>query len=643
MSGETVSSTDPTLPPLPETAPAGTSRGHCPPYAKIVSEARSSSSPAQFMQKVLRCTTEFFASPYATLYIRYPSEVLQDEHHVGPTDPKFWKAGLQDFVTDSLGQRRARAKTLKSKAGDTKVAFICAPIFDERGSTVGALALVLEPATNEDLPGRLATLEAIASYASACTEFVGSARKSESPADVNGGTAQRGTSNAALCRAGSAASAEELAFAITNELRNKLGCEQVAIGLAGRKRVRILSISGLDNVNERSPGVAPILAAMEECLDANEPIVYQCRGEWSDGDMISRYRLHKQWHRAAKTDAVASIPLRHADDVVAILSLRNPADRIFTRQQIDSVRSRVEPYAPALLLAQRAGRGLLGHSRDSCRALFHAATTPGRLGRKVLAGVAAALAVWFCFGSLPYRSSVPCVVTAALVRHIAAPMDGVLSSANVVEGDRIKLGDVLCELDRRDIQQQLAKLSAELDVLDRERDWAMAADRPVEVQLAVAKQHLVRAKLDIARRQAKRCVIHAPFDGTVVAGDLRKAIGSSVVKGDPLMEVASLEQWQLELEVPQSSMAGLAVGLGGVFISYAQPEKTHRFEIRRVLSTTVNRDGKSVYLAEASIDAGDDWLRPGMEGVARIHFGSRPVWWIATHGIIDYLRMTFWL
>jgi hypothetical protein len=31
-------------------------------------------------------------------------------------------------------------------------------------------------------------------------------------------------------------------------------------------------------------------------------------------------------------------------------------------------------------------------------------------------------------------------------------------------------------------------------------------------------------------------------------------------------------------------------------------------------------------------------MRPGMEGSARIVVGKRPVWWIALHRGIDYIR-----
>jgi len=38
-----------------------------------------------------------------------------------------------------------------------------------------------------------------------------------------------------------------------------------------------------------------------------------------------------------------------------------------------------------------------------------------------------------------------------------------------------------------------------------------------------------------------------------------------------------------------------------------------------------------------------EWLRPGMEGIAKLDVGSKPVYWILTHRIADKLRLWLWL
>ena len=217
--GETVPGADTPTDTTARTDPSRCERDAYRLYADIVSLARETASKSHYLQEVLRVVTRFFASPYAALHVRYAAEVFQDDYHTGPTDPKFWKASLQDFLTDALGKRRPMVKMLRSKTGETRVAFISAPIFDERGSTVGALALVLAPVDQEELVGRLSTLEAVTGLTSACSADLGGPQPADASADNRTGASDTRAYAAALARAGSAATPEELAFAITNELR----------------------------------------------------------------------------------------------------------------------------------------------------------------------------------------------------------------------------------------------------------------------------------------------------------------------------------------------------------------------------------------------------------------------------------------
>jgi len=615
-------------------APQPEARLSADPYAEIVQLARQTPSKARFMSDVTRCVVRAFASPYGAIHVRYASEVVQDENHTGPTDPQFWKPSLQQFLTESLTEGRPRAKLLKAKSGQAKVAFLSAPIFDPSGPAIGAMAVVVAVVEDSDWSARLATLEALCRLASVCVEFLGLAE--------SGSPAAR-ASDRATFRAASAESAEELAFTITNELRNKLGCEQVSLGLVSRNRVRILSISGLDQVNRRSPGVAGLRAAMEECLDADTMLVCPRPGDWFEKQTFGDYHLHKQWHAAAKADAVASIPLRVDGSPAAILSLRSRADRPLSREQLEDVGKRTEAFVPALLLARRAGRSLPRHAVESVRASLAALTAPGRWGRKIVAGVAAAATLGFFLGSMDHRLTVPCTVTPAQVRHVAAPFAGVLTAAFALQGDRVRQGDILCQFDHEELDQQRIELNAQREVLEREMDRAMARHSPSEAQLALANLQLAQAKLDIIDGRLARTAVRSPIDGVIVFGDLRKLIGAVVPQGQPLFQVASPNQWTLELEIPESAAGDLSDDLAGVFASYARPQETRSFRISRVLPTAQIRHGKNVYVAEADVGAAGGAIRPGMEGVAKVSVGPRKVWWIASHRVLDYLRMTFWL
>ena len=617
-----------------ESAPPGTTTADL--FAEIVELTRRASSSHGLLTGAFRAVARAFASPYAALYVRHASEVIQDDWHTGPTDPAFWKPGLQAFLTDALTAEGARAKRLVTRRGRIKVAFLSAPILDAGGAEIGAIALVSVVDDESEVVRRLASLEAAAQVVSHAAEMhVRNVEAAPVP--------KHAAPSLAMARAAKVRSPVELAFSITNSVRNKLSCEQVALGRVNRRRVRILSISGLDLVPRSSPSVRRLRAAMEECLDAETPLIYPQETADTADQVNAGYRLHMQWHAAAKGDAVASIPLYDGDEPIAILSLRRRADQPFTREEIDELRARIEPYAPALCLAERAARGLLRHVYDAV------CTGPGQLLRTTpfktigLAVLVAAVLAYMAFGTRDFSLTVPCTVTAAQTRHVAAPWHGTLATTTVIEGDRVQKGQVLAELDHAELDLQRSELQAQLAVLEREADRARAARSAVDLKLAQANQKLIRVRLASLDLRVEQGTIRAPIDGVVVYGDLRHRIGSVVERGEPLFQLASVDRCVLDLSVPEADLDELAIGLRGFVATHARPERTRPIRITRIRPAAEVADASNVFIAEAEVEGPFDWTRPGMEGVARIHVGRRRVWWILTHRAIDYLRLTFWL
>lgn len=591
-------------------------------------------SHSKFMTELLKTTGAYFNSPYAAIHVRYASEVIQDDWHRGPTNPNFWKAHVQDFLTDALAEVKPRAKLLKSKSGVQQVAYLSAPIHDPAGPAIGAVAVVVSDIADLDLTHALMKLEAICRFGSFCAEYVG--RQSDDHRSV-------AQPNRSMTRGATYATPHELAFALTNELRTKLGCELVALGLARFQSIDILSISGLDRVAPRSPGVVRLRAAMEECFDAGTDIGHPMSEEWTEASPAPAYRLHARWLQESHAAAVASLPLRANGEIRAILSLRREDGGPFRPDELESIRTQVEPFTPALVLTSRASRGLLRHGVDTVRTGIAGLTRRGHGMRKVVALMLFLGAMWFAFGTTNYGVDVPVVVRPDEARLLTMPFDGILAEAPVVQGDKVKKGDVLCRLDTRELLAQQKQLQAELAVAQRRRDQGLAERKPVDARLAEADINLVQSRLAMLDERLERTVIRSPLDGVVVEGDLRQAVGATLTRGQTLYRISPPNVWRLELEIPQYAAADVSAPLTGIFASQARPEEQYGFTVKRLLPSAVQRRNKTVYIAEATINARNDWMRPGMEGTARVNVGPRRVCWVMLHGVLDYLRVHLWL
>lgn len=601
-------------------------------HAELLTIAQQPQSRGAFLRRALSAVAKSLNSPYAAAYVRFGSESLDDEVHFGPTDPAFWRSAVRDYLTESLSIGQPRGRLLSARGSDLKIAILSAPLYDAREGRPGAVALIVR-CHDADLREPLLALESLATLISHLIA---------APAD-RAEDASRGANASSLAKAAAFRSPTELAFSITNSLRTKLGCEQTALALVHHRHARIISISGLDDVNSRSPGVARIRGAMEECLDHAAPVVAQHDESSGEHRVSTGHRLHKQWHESAGGAAVASIPLRDGGEIVAALSLRRRADEPFTADQIALVQKLVEPLAPAFGLLRRSSRSLLRHAADVMFEQVALLGRPGHVTRRLVAAMGVIILAWMIFGTMDYALTVPCSTTPKDARVVAAPIDGRVKRTLVQPGDHVAAGAVLLEIDQREMELSKATSQAQIRVLEQERWKADAAGDPVAAALAAASLELERARLAQTEQRLDACLVRAPLTGVVVAGDLRRRVGAPLTRGEELFQIAPAGAMRVELSIPQYAASWKLEGLEGRFAGHARPEQAQVIRVVTLRPNAEVRGQSTVFVAECEIVAGAEWIRAGMEGTARVSCGRKPVWWTLFHRAVDYLHEHWWL
>lgn len=603
-------------------------------HETIVAMAADCASRQAFFCQALRCITRETESPFAAISIQFASDIIEDQQHTGNTDPGFWQPMVQDYLTIAIGSGQSQAKLLSARHSSLQLGLIAVPLRGADGAVVGGLSLVARM-SEQDVRIRVTMLESVAAL------MMHVARGIEK--DHASGARRTAGQNRALAKAATCETPEELAFTLANSLRNNLGCEHVAIGLVRRRRVRILAVSGQDDVHGDSPGTLVIQQAMEECLDFGRPIVYQAGHPLSSNEEKVGFCLHRNWYQVARKAAVCSIPIKIEDRCIAILSIQHKESASFSPDVITQIDGTIQPFGPAFLLLQKASRGLVRHVLEAVAGLGRALANPKRHGAKIAAAVGTALACWLVFGTLEQTVYVHFTLQPGQLRHVSLPYDAALAEVMKTAGDRVAKGDILCRLDARELGLQRAERMAELAVAEQEAQRARATRTPVDARLAETQVDLIRAQLAVLENRIERATIRSPMDGMVIEGDLRTKVGSIMPQGAPLFQIAPVKGWKLELRVPEAAISGIQPGLSGRYACHARPEASYDFQLSRLQPTAVVRDGEVAFLADAELETAPAWARPGMEGVARISVGRRPVWWVMFHSAIDYVRLRLWL
>ena len=432
----------------------------------------------------------------------------------------------------------------------------------------------------------------------------------------------------------------EAAMALCNEMAAWLGCNRVSIGFLEGRCVRVRAMSHTDTFNRGMQVVQAIEAAMEECHDQDLEIVHPAA---EPAVVASREaaRLSEQHGPSAGL----SMPIRQAGEVLAVVTLERPPDQPFERlEEIEIIRLTADLCAPRLLDLHRNDRWF------GARIASEARERTGRLLGHEHTWLKLAVALMVLGGILlatlkgEYRINSTFALKAQHQQVVVAPFDTFSKSVLVEPGDRVEGGKtILGTLETAELRLKLAALKAEQLGYQKQMTASMRDRKTVDAHIAASQSEKVAAQIRLIERNVEQASLVAPMDGWVISQDRKQQIGAPVSAGEILFEIASIDSLKADLFVPETAIAGVADGQAGTMASAGHPDQKVRFVIERIHPIAEMVDHQNVFRVRARIIDQLDWMRPGMEGEARISAGEKTYLWMATHGLVNWLRMKLWI
>jgi RND family efflux transporter MFP subunit len=425
----------------------------------------------------------------------------------------------------------------------------------------------------------------------------------------------------------------ESAGALATVLATALGCERVTVGWLERGCTRVIASSHGADFDPRRALFEKIAAAMDEAIEQAGPIVLPA----AQGPGAAVTLAHGEV-LALLGGSVCTVPLLDEARAVGAITLERVAAPLGA-PEADLCADLARLVGPLLELKRKSARSAARVVLEAWRA--PAPQAKPRRRKWAMLGVAAAAAAAALL-PVPYHVGAPARLEGSVQRVLAAPVDGFLEQVNVRPGDRIRADDVLAELSVRDLNAERAKRQSEL--AQHENLYSAALARADRAQLVIhhARAAEASAQLALVENQLQRARLRAPFDGVVIKGDLAQSLGAPVQRGEALMTLAPDEKFRVIVEVDERDIAHLRPGQRGRLALAATPGETAALRVQRILPVAVAADGRNYFEVEAAFDSVSGVLRPGLRGVAKIDAGERSLAWIATHRVVDWLRLQLW-
>lgn len=237
---------------------------------------------------------------------------------------------------------------------------------------------------------------------------------------------------------------------------------------------------------------------------------------------------------------------------------------------------------------------------------------------------------------------------------VASKGTGRLEYLGVIEGDRVKNGQIIGRLESSDVEAALGQVKASLSVAKATLEGAKAELEDASAsfdrqKILFAQQSISRAEYDGANARYKRAVagvtsaeasikyseanvratevqleytlIRAPFDGVVLTknanvGEVISPFGAAAGSRGAIVSVADMNSLEVEADVSESNIEKIKEGMPCEITLDAYPEKRYNGFVNKVVPTADR--AKATVLTKVRFKERDERVLPEMR--AKVNF-----------------------
>src|SRR5688572_1982436 len=224
------------------------------------------------------------------------------------------------------------------------------------------------------------------------------------------------------------------------------------------------------------------------------------------------------------------------------------------------------------------------------------------------------------------------------VIEVKSKSSGQITEMTVETGSLVTRGQLLIQLDPRDVQQQLAQAEADLTATkaklevskaQKERNDKMYADKIITAQEyeasqldyanSVASEIRSRSTVDIAKQRVEEADVRAPVSGTIIEkpvslGQVIASATNSASGGTILLKMADLTRVRVRALFNETDIGAVVPGQPATVTVDAYPDRPFGGTVEKIEPSAVVQSSVTMFPVLVTLDNRDGLLKPGMNG-----------------------------
>ena len=262
--------------------------------------------------------------------------------------------------------------------------------------------------------------------------------------------------------------------------------------------------------------------------------------------------------------------------------------------------------------------------------------------RTLFVAGAAAIVIFLAVFPIPMRVDGTSTVAPARSVQVQPEIDGVVSKVFVREGQHVRKGETIADLEDWDYRAALAQAQAKYQTASMEANRALSTNDGAQAGEQSAQARYWGSELERARARLERTHLRALMDGSIATPHVEDFVGRHLAAGDTLAEIADSSQARVDVAIDQSEIALLRAGDAAAVKVESFPTQTFHGHVALISPRSQAEGDNRFFYARVDVPNPDGRLRPGMQGRGKVSVGWHPIGYVFFRSPFLWFYSKFW-
>jgi RND family efflux transporter MFP subunit len=429
---------------------------------------------------------------------------------------------------------------------------------------------------------------------------------------------------------------------VVNGTKAVVPYDRAAVALEQRGKLQVKAVSGLTQIRLGDADVAKLRDLLEWAVGSNDEIHIKQIGEEIGADRVETKAKFAEYFEQTGMRAFFAIPLIDDAGRIGILSFESLDPHFLTDAHVEMIRILAAQTTVALRNAELYKEvpfiGIIEPLMQRKKRFM----AMEKRRRALMLTVTAAVVLFLVFFPIPMRLVGNASVAPQSTAQIQPEVDGVVRSVAVHEGDEVKKGEVLAELDDWDYRSALAAAQTKYRAAEAEMNRALAANDGTEAGVQHVQSDFWASELARAQERLEKTKLRSPIDGVVTTPNIQTMVGRHLASGDTLAEVVNTSRAIVDVAIDQDDLAFLKTGAESSVKLESFPTKTFKGDVAVISPKSDSTGDDRVFFARVSIPNPEGKIRSGMQGRGKVWAGWQPAGYVLLRRPLMWIWSKLW-